>query len=638
MVLLRQQVRLMKQAFNAQFEDVCRMKEDERTKIAERNTRMQEIMAELQISEPLYAPAAHLLEHPQQLLEVKDSEVKVKKVLTAEEQAALEAAKAREAERLANESKDNPRARGLDDMMDGRLEVREGEDLWVDPVPPTFMLALAAADWSEEEKKAAAEFEKKKKELLEEREKRRKALDAELRKLQEAVKAGCDSFDERLHDLFQAKIATEQAVTCEELRMLKLAKSLQDERDACGAEAELEKEIAVLQQQRSRLAPALGHARKTVTECQAEYEALLAADKMLEKTFRMRKEFGDHVPHSEALFKLYKRRPKRHPAAAGEVVVPPLDKAADCPDGVDDAVWQKLVELRQQKIDSEAAVRAKMGELAELTSFLNRRQAEDDDISESMRKLQADLSGRVAERMRGMLDLELLVVLKQGQVEVQQLNDFDPNFSSAVLIHRGVVEDLNTSLRKLALAKVEHLKQRMELRKGIHRLEWEHKRLDLEINDVVERSREIQLMRVTKDLVGQNAGNEEERHRKEVDTLTKTIAVSDAAHAQSVEEKQKALNKLRRKARKIVEENQSLSQRLGELEQSVGERAAIQRVQQAIVGDGGRQKRLQELASQRRLQELTATQGQDLGMLREEVERLRMRTFPAFGRMDPRLV
>ena len=65
------------------------------------------------------------------------------------------------------------------------------------------------------------------------------------------------------------------------------------------------------------------------------------------------------------------------------------------------------------------------------------------------------------------------------QVEVQQLNDFDPNFSSAVLIHRGVVEDLNASLRKLALAKVEHLKQRMELRKGIHRLEWEHKRLDL---------------------------------------------------------------------------------------------------------------------------------------------------------------
>ena len=47
---------------------------------------------------------------------------------------------------------------------------------------------------------------------------------------------------------------------------------------------------------------------------------------------------------------------------------------------------------------------------------------------------------------------------------------------------------------------------------------------------------------------------------------------------------------------------------------------------------------MQELAEQRRLQDLTATQTQDLGVLQGEVERLRMRTFPAFGRADPRLV
>jgi hypothetical protein len=59
------------------------------------------------------------------------------------------------------------------------------------------------------------------------------ALDAELRKLQEVVKAGCDAFDARLQELFQAKMATEQAVTCEELRMLKLAKAIQDDEVLC---------------------------------------------------------------------------------------------------------------------------------------------------------------------------------------------------------------------------------------------------------------------------------------------------------------------------------------------------------------------------------------------------------------------
>lgn len=637
-VLLKQQVRVMKASFNKQFDDVCRAKEDERAKITERNQRIQEIMDELKIAEALFVPPPFLLENPHLLLEVKDSEVKVRKVLTQAEQAAVDVAKAKEIERMENESKDNPRIRGLNDMMDGRLEQRDGEDLWIDLVPPPFMTNLAAEDWGEEEKRVAGEFEKKRKELAEERDKRKKALDAELRKLQEAIKTGCDAFDARVQELFQAKIATEQAVTCEELRMLKLAKALEDERDAVAMETELEASIDALSQTQARLAPALAHARKAVAECQAEYEALVQADKMQEKAFKMRREFGDHSPHADVMFKLFKKRPKRHPAAAGEVVVPPLDKAADCPEGVDDGAWAKLVELRQQKIDSEAAVRTKMGELAELTAFLNRRAAEDDDVTSTIGELQETIRARAEERMRGMLDLELLVVLKQGQVEVQHSNDFDPNYSSAILIHRAAIEDLNANLRKLAEAKVDHLKQRMELRKGIHRLEWEHKRLDLEISDVTERSREIQLMRVTKDLVASGGGSEEERHRKEVETLTKTIAVSETAFAQTAEEKRKSASKLKKKTRKILEENEVLSTRLADLERTVSDRSAIHRVQQAIVGDGGRQQRMKELASQRKMQNLTATQAEDLGALREEVERLRMRTFPAFGRADPRIV
>ncbi len=47
---------------------------------------------------------------------------------------------------------------------------------------------------------------------------------------------------------------------------------------------------------------------------------------------------------------------------------------------------------------------------------------------------------------------------------------------------------------------------------------------------------------------------------------------------------------------------------------------------------------MQQLAEQRRLIDGTAAQAAELAALREEVDRLRMRTFPAFGRADPRLV
>jgi hypothetical protein len=63
-----------------------------------------------------------------------------------------------------------------------------------------------------------------------------------------------------------------------------------------------------------------------VAECQAEYEALLAADKAQEKAFRNRKEFADHTSLMEVLFKLFKKRPKRHATMGGEATVPLLDK------------------------------------------------------------------------------------------------------------------------------------------------------------------------------------------------------------------------------------------------------------------------------------------------------------------------
>jgi hypothetical protein len=60
-------------------------------------------------------------------------------------------------------------------------------------------------------------------------------------------------------------------------------------------------------------------------------------------------------------------------------------QALDCPEGLDDALWAKVVELRQQKIESEAAIRVKMADLADLTSFLNKRLAVDEELARKVR-------------------------------------------------------------------------------------------------------------------------------------------------------------------------------------------------------------------------------------------------------------
>lgn len=44
------------------------------------------------------------------------------------------------------------------------------------------------------------------------------------------------------------------------------------------------------------------------------------------------------------------------------------------------------------------------------------------------------------------MNLEIQFLLKQGQVEVE-MDDFIPDFSNSVLVHRSRIEDLNSQIK-----------------------------------------------------------------------------------------------------------------------------------------------------------------------------------------------
>lgn len=158
------------------------------------------------------------------ICQVKDSEIKVPRVLTAEQRRAKEEAERVEAERRALAALDNAHERGIEDMMYSRLEGKDENDVWQDVPRPAFMAQTPAAQWDEDQKRAAQVYEQAVKELNELRDKRRKALDGQLRKLERKVRTVCDNFDQRLQQLLERRIAVEQAVTREELALLKIAK------------------------------------------------------------------------------------------------------------------------------------------------------------------------------------------------------------------------------------------------------------------------------------------------------------------------------------------------------------------------------------------------------------------------------
>ncbi len=364
--------------------------------------------------------------------------------------------------------------------MGGRLESASEDSVWKDIAPPAFIAEIPKDSWSDEQKKMAADHDKAVLELTDARDKRRKALDAEMRKLQENIKGSCDAFDARLDALFHTKLDTEQRIIRDELRLLQLAKALQQDGLLRTREAKLLRDAHGHRGEAEVTIEQAADAQAVLAEIQAEYDGLVAADKAMEKAFKQRREFGDQdAGVVEQLFRLFRRRPKRIVSGTDAVTIPPLDRGTDCPEGASAKAWETTVVLREEKLQMEANVRVQAANLADMTAYVKRCT----EAAEQARSLSSNVLDELTlvqtMRSEAIVDASILIVLKHGQVEVVHPNEFDPEFQDAILVHRSVVEDLNAILRKLGAAKVDHLRRRMELRKGIHMLEWELRRLQM---------------------------------------------------------------------------------------------------------------------------------------------------------------
>jgi len=238
-------------------------------------------------------------------------------------------------------------------------------------------------------------------------------------------------------------------------------------------------------------------------------------------------------------------------------------------------------------------------------------------------------------RQRATLDLEVQLMLKQGQDEVQ-LPARVTDYGDAVLLPRAAVESLNLHIRTLGKAKVEFLTEIKDFKKGIHLLEWENTKADMDAADLVAKTRDVQLLRVTKNLQELIKGGDDERLAQEVAAIERRMEHSAMSHERKLADRKKSVSKIKRAVRKKVDETDALRDQLRDLELAVAERSRIHGVQTLHHNEHGPEQRLKDVAVRRKLVDLAKAQAEEIAALREEVERLRMRTFPAFAKVHGR--
>ncbi|XP_069850036.1 cilia- and flagella-associated protein 43 isoform X2 [Dipodomys merriami] len=653
-VLLKDIIYKVKTAFNSEFNAAYKQKEYEIARVKERNVRIKEIILDLELEEIVWQPEFEDCEKPERALVVEDHEIEVQKYIKPRKKTKVDVLTHQDTDRWLHPQGSDDRQRGLMDMMGGVLEVKK-EDILRMVIPEPPFMSKSDNLWTEDEKKQFKEYEKKVKELNEERDKYRKSLEAELKKLQNSIQESTQSFDEHLKRLFERRVKAEMVVNQEELKINNLVFSLLLEEELNSREEFLNNYRAKKQEEKGQTTEAIRKAKEDLDMYKEHYDNLVAEDKVLDRSFK--KEFSE-IPSNqvEILYKLFKRRPRvhKHKTQPDSTSVVPfgerpesgklnkdafvqlmkamddLDNITNMPEGLDPSTWEHFCATRRIKVENEFKVKQKSAGLTEIGTFLRKRIEDDESVQHEIERVLRELILLQEDKVRFQLDLTIQILLKQGQIELENFQ-LTLEYSDAILINKNIIEDLNSVIRTQGQKKVASMMESKDVHKGIYQIEWEHKKMEMEMEDLNQKAWDIQMLFFSRDRQKYlNEPNYESLIALQIGIMEQTIQVLDKTHKKNVEHCKKLLRKLGKVSNKKDTANYNLSCNLQNELVAVSERKEIcDSIGTVLTCEKIAKEQFESRLQQQKLTSISKQQAEQISILQAEVERLRMRTFPA---------
>ncbi|RHY32589.1 hypothetical protein DYB32_002413 [Aphanomyces invadans] len=342
-------------------------------------------------------------------------------------------------------------------------------------------------------------------------------------------------------------------------------------------------------------------------------------------------------------------RRRMHPNKAVEAKrLLPLDPDVDRPESIatDSVVWTVLNECRVKKITLEHVVRRKNDMYMEAKDVVDVTRAKVAALEDK-----ADRYSRALHELVATMDLNsdnhpILVKIKQGQDEASGGDDLVTLFEEterALLIARRSVESLNATIMVHGNEQVSILGKIKNFRKNINLMEWEHAYLEMLTRNTEDHYTDLQLLRVTKNLQELiTTGDASEKHKQEQILLESKLAYMGKSHQVHQLKLSKTTQALKNQLADRLKENEQFKRQLQDLQTHIHIRediVASRRASAAVTSTGqtkkgsanpGKDNKLKAITVRRKLIDLAKAQSEEIEFMRQELDKIRRRTFPSF--------
>mmetsp|Transcript_49008 Transcript_49008/g.96107 ORF Transcript_49008/g.96107 Transcript_49008/m.96107 type:complete len:717 (+) Transcript_49008:2037-4187(+) len=634
----------------------------------------------MQFEEELKYPQMRTAEDPTHILTVNESEIKSERIQTEEEK---EAARIKAAEAAARSAEAEAGERALQDMMHGTLEGKKDTGILEDLVRPDWMDEIPENMMSDEQKAAVATFDKEQRAIEEAREQRHRLLETELKKIKGETADIVKNFDDNVKALFAMYLSVKKLNYRDESCILSLVNNLAEAEQLDQISRLFTKCLMDLEQEKKVREETAGKFFPLLEAARAEKEKLSVELQFQDKNFK--REFVDCGCNVDHLYKLFKAKgiksgskedakpevnldsddevedqqetesekekkqeeenkadPFYFPESADDDKYLELD-SSEMPDGCEEEAWAKVQEKRLARLSKESVLKAQGALVVEMTKRLQHLSDQVSAVSAQIRAVQEQKSNFESSRQRIMLNVDVMMKLDQGLAEIEE-SPVVTDLQNCEMVQRENVEKLNKSILKLGNDNVAVLKEMMKFRKGITALHWERKRLGLTHQDAEDLTKELQLLRVTKNLqVLIKAGGHDSKAAAEITLLERKFEHLRQITIQELASRKKKLAAFRVKVRHQSMENSRLGKTVTKLEGLVAERVAISKIKDEsglgnqTVGEGVttgltavQEQKMEYIAERRQLLNIADAQKHELQKLIAERDRLRGATFPSF--------